>query len=56
MHKDLGLVMRQAAEISVSMPATAAAEQMFTAAMAKGSDEDFSIVIRFMLELAGVSD
>jgi 3-hydroxyisobutyrate dehydrogenase-like beta-hydroxyacid dehydrogenase len=56
MHKDLGLVMRQAAEISVSMPATAAAEQMFTAAMAKGSDEDFSIVIRFMQELAGVSD
>jgi hypothetical protein len=29
---------------------------MYTAAMAKGSDEDFSIVIRFMQELAGVSD
>src|SRR2546428_1633662 len=41
MHKDLGLVMRQAAEISASMPATAAAEQMYTAAMAKGQDEDF---------------
>jgi 3-hydroxyisobutyrate dehydrogenase-like beta-hydroxyacid dehydrogenase len=56
MHKDLGLVMRQAAEIGVSMPATAAAEQMYTAAMATGSDEDFSVVIRFMQELAGVSD
>jgi 3-hydroxyisobutyrate dehydrogenase-like beta-hydroxyacid dehydrogenase len=56
MHKDLGLVLRQAAEISVSMPATAAAEQMYSAAMAKGMNEDFSIVIRFMQELAGVSD
>jgi 3-hydroxyisobutyrate dehydrogenase-like beta-hydroxyacid dehydrogenase len=56
MHKDLGLVMRQAAEISVSMPATAAAEQMYTAAMAKGREEDFSVVIRFMQQLAGLSD
>ncbi len=55
MHKDLGLVLRQAAEISVSMPATAAAEQMYTAAIAKGIEEDFSVVIRFMQELAGVS-
>jgi 3-hydroxyisobutyrate dehydrogenase-like beta-hydroxyacid dehydrogenase len=54
MHKDLGLVLRQAAEISVSMPATAAAEQMYTAAIAKGMEEDFSVVIRFMQELAGV--
>jgi 3-hydroxyisobutyrate dehydrogenase len=55
MHKDLGLVLRQAAELSVTMPATAAAEQMYTAAMAKEKDADFSIVIRFMQELAGVS-
>jgi 3-hydroxyisobutyrate dehydrogenase len=55
MHKDLGLILRQAAELSVPMPATAAAEQMYTAAMAKGMDEDFSIVIRFMQELAGIS-
>lgn len=54
MHKDLGLVIRQAAEISASMPATAAAEQMYTAAMAKGTDEDFSVVIRFMQQLAGL--
>jgi hypothetical protein len=38
------------------MPATAAAEQMYTAAMAKDTGEDFSVVIRFMQELAGVSD
>ena len=56
MHKDLGLVLRQAADISVSMPATAAAEQMYTAAMAKGKDEDFSVVIRLMQELAGISN
>src|SRR5713101_2446190 len=55
MHKDLGLVMRQAAEISVSMPATAAAEQMYTAAMAKEREADFSVVIRFMEQLAGVA-
>ncbi len=56
MHKDLGLALRQASEISVSMPATAAAEQMYTAAMAKERDADFSVVIRFMKQLAGVSD
>ena len=54
MHKDLGLILRQAAELSVPMPATAAAEQMYTAAMAKGMDKDFSIVISFMQELAGI--
>jgi hypothetical protein len=35
------------------MPATAAAQQMLTAAMAKGMDEDFSIKIKFMEGLAG---
>jgi 3-hydroxyisobutyrate dehydrogenase len=56
MHKDLGLVLKQADEVSVPMPATAAAEQMSTGAMAMGIDEDFSIVIRFMRELAGLAD
>jgi 3-hydroxyisobutyrate dehydrogenase-like beta-hydroxyacid dehydrogenase len=56
MHKDLGLVMRQAAAISAAMPATAAAEQMYTAAMTKGKDDDFSVVIRLMQELAGISN
>jgi len=55
MHKDFSLVLSQAYAVSVSMPATAAAQQMYTAAMAKGMDEDFSIMIKFMEALAGVS-
>src|SRR5256886_10062847 len=55
MHKDFSLVLSQAYNVSVSMPATAAAQQMYTAAMAKGMDEDFSIMIQFMKELAGLS-
>ena len=51
MHKDLGLVLRQAAELSVPMPATAAAEQMYAAAKARRRDDDFSVVIQFMEEL-----
>jgi 3-hydroxyisobutyrate dehydrogenase-like beta-hydroxyacid dehydrogenase len=55
MHKDFSLVLSQAYDVSVSMPATAAAQQMYTAAMARGMDEDFSIMIKFMEELAGLS-
>ncbi len=55
MHKDFSLVLSQAYDVSVSMPATAAAQHMYTAAMAKGMDEDFSIMIQFMEELAGLS-
>jgi 3-hydroxyisobutyrate dehydrogenase len=55
MHKDFSLVLSQAYDLSVSMPATAAAQQMYTAAMAKGMDEDFSAMIKFMVELAGLS-
>lgn len=55
MHKDLSLVLSQAYDVSVSMPATAAAQQMYAAAMAKGMDADFSIMIQFMEELAGLS-
>ncbi len=55
-HKDLGLILSEADEVSVSMPATAAAQQMYTAALAKGMDEDFSIMIKFMEQLAGVSE
>jgi 3-hydroxyisobutyrate dehydrogenase-like beta-hydroxyacid dehydrogenase len=56
MHKDLSLVLSQAYDVSVSMPATAAAQQMYTAAMAKGRDADFSLMIQFMEQLAGVSE
>ena len=55
MHKDFSLVLSQANDVSVSMPATAAAQQMYTAAMAKGMDADFSIMIQFMEELAGLT-
>jgi len=55
MHKDFRLVLSQAYDLSVSMPATAAAQQMYTAAMVKGMDADFSIMIQFMEELAGLS-
>ena len=55
MHKDFSLVLSQAYNASVSMPATAAAQQMYTAAMAKGMDADFSIMIQFMEELASLS-
>src|SRR2546427_7738894 len=55
MHKDFSLVLSQAYDASVSMPATAAAQQMYTAAMAKGMDADFSIMIKFMEELAALS-
>jgi len=55
-HKDLHLILNEADEVSVSMPATAVALQMYTAALAKGMDEDFSIMIKFMEQLAGVSE
>jgi 3-hydroxyisobutyrate dehydrogenase-like beta-hydroxyacid dehydrogenase len=55
-HKDFRLVLGEADEVSVSMPATAAAQQMYAAALAKGMDEDFSIMIKFMEQLAGVSE
>lgn len=54
-HKDLRLILNEADEISVSMPTTAVALQMYTAALTKGMDADFSIMIKFMEQLAGVS-
>jgi 3-hydroxyisobutyrate dehydrogenase-like beta-hydroxyacid dehydrogenase len=54
-QKDLRLILSEAEEVSVSMPATAVALQMYTAALTKGMDEDFSIIIKFMEQLAGVS-
>ena len=54
MRKDFGLIMRLAAELSVSMPSTAAAEQMYTAALAQGHDEDYSVMLQFMEQLSGV--
>ena len=54
MYKDFGLILQEAAERSVAMPATALARQMCVAEMAKGSEEDYSAVIRLMESLACV--
>lgn len=56
MRKDFSLIMREAAELSVSMPATAAAEQMYAAALARGLDADYSIMLQFMREMAGIKE
>ncbi len=55
MHKDFGLILEEAAERSVAMPATAVARQMCAAEMAKGVEEDYSAVIRLMENLTGIS-
>jgi len=54
-HKDLRLILNEADEVSVSMPAMDVDLQMYTAALTKGMDEYFSILIKFMEQLAGVS-
>ena len=54
-HKDLRLIINEADEVSVPMPATAVTLQMYTAALTKGMEADFSIMIKFMEQLAGVS-
>jgi len=59
MFKDFGLIMETALDLSVPMPATAAAVQVAAAEHARQvaarSDEDFSVVIRAMEQLAGVT-
>ena len=58
MVKDFGLIAETARDLSVPMPATAAAMQVAAAEHARQvaaqSDEDFSVVIRAMARLAGV--
>jgi 3-hydroxyisobutyrate dehydrogenase len=55
MHKDFDLVLREAHELSVAMPATAAAQQMSAAATAAGLEGDFSIMIKFMADLSAAA-
>jgi 3-hydroxyisobutyrate dehydrogenase-like beta-hydroxyacid dehydrogenase len=52
MNKDFRLILKTAADSKVPMPATAAAFQMNTAALAESNDEDFSAVIKLMESLA----
>jgi len=59
MFKDFGLIVETAMELSVPMPATAAAVQVAAAEQARQlaahSDEDFSVVVRAMERSAGVA-
>lgn len=59
MFKDYGLIMQTAFDLSVPMPATAAAVQVaaaeHTRQLAARSDEDFSVVVRAMQWMAGAT-
>jgi len=43
-------IRREASEVSVPMPPTVVAEEMYAAALAKGVDADFSVMIKFVRE------
>ena len=53
MHKDFGLILREAESLRVPMPVTAAAEQLSSVELASGDDGDITATIRWMEELAG---
>ncbi len=55
MDKDLALIEQLAQKVSVSLPVTTAAHQVSTAALAREGDADFSIVVKFMEEQAGLT-
>lgn len=52
MHKDFGLIIDQAQRAGATMPVTAVAHQLCSAESVKGREEDFSAVIRLMLDLS----
>ncbi|HZL56023.1 MAG TPA: NAD(P)-dependent oxidoreductase [Bryobacteraceae bacterium] len=55
MHKDIGLMLDSAEELSVPLPLTALTRQMFQAAIATGhGDEDICSTIKVLEEIAGV--
>src|SRR3989441_831038 len=60
MFKDFGLILETAMELSVPMPATAAAVQVAAAEharqLAAHGDEDFSVVVGALEQLAGVGE
>jgi len=55
MAKDFNLIFRQAVNLAVPMPATAAAQQAVLAEQARGVEEDFSSVILREEQLAGIN-
>lgn len=52
MNKDFLLILQLAAEVDAAMPATAASLQMNSQAMATYAEQDFSVVMKLMEELA----
>lgn len=55
MHKDIGLMLDSANELTVPVPLTAVTRQMFQAAIAMGhGEEDICATIKVLEELAGV--
>jgi 3-hydroxyisobutyrate dehydrogenase/2-hydroxy-3-oxopropionate reductase len=55
MHKDIGLMLESAAELSVPLPLTSLTRQMFQAAIATGhGDEDICATIKVLEGLTGV--
>jgi 3-hydroxyisobutyrate dehydrogenase-like beta-hydroxyacid dehydrogenase len=54
MHKDFGLILKAAAQLGLSMPATEAAAAINSAEAESGIEEDFSAVVRRMEQEAGV--
>jgi len=55
MRKDFELMLEASAELGVPLPTIAAARELYVAAQARGyGEQDYSAVIRFLEELAGV--
>jgi 3-hydroxyisobutyrate dehydrogenase/2-hydroxy-3-oxopropionate reductase len=55
MHKDIGLMLDSASEMSVPLPLTAMTQQMFRAAIAEGyGDDDICSTIKVLERIAGV--
>jgi 3-hydroxyisobutyrate dehydrogenase-like beta-hydroxyacid dehydrogenase len=52
MFKDFGLILRLASELAAPMPATAAAQQVYALAQARGVEDDVAAIIAVMEELA----
>jgi 3-hydroxyisobutyrate dehydrogenase len=55
MHKDFGLILREAGALRVPMPVTAAAEQLTGVELASGEEGDITVSIRWMEDLAGIT-
>ena len=56
MHKDFGLILREAGALHVPMPVTAAAEQLSGVELASGEEGDITVSIRWMEDLAGIAN